>query len=442
MATVISISNSAQITKVLNALFLEKIIPQASGGTQGALTIDVGRTIATHTAGSTEFVQVQKDVATGEGVLVLMLVDGGTVWYENVGSKDLGALYWTSKDSVGVGILSGVVSAGSGFIEAATITVTKGALTYTGTSDATTGAYSIPGIAADTGYAVTCSKAGYASATASVNITEDTTTTQNLTLVEYGSVAGTCKDDAGVDLDGATVTITKGAFSTSVTSAAGAYEILSVPVAAGYTLTVAKATYVTGSYTVAITEATETAQNVVASRYGSISGTVTDETGNVEGAVVEFYADGTVTPVVYTATTVANGTYAVANVAPGIYDGKITKANHVDLTISNQTVVAATDKVIDGVLPEYANYSGKCTAAAGGADLADVVVALYAIYPGTPAYTATSAADGTYAITNIVPATYQLRVSKATFVTQFTADLATLIADADIVNANFAMVAV
>lgn len=358
MANVITVSTAGQITTFLGAIRRMFPVTQASGGTQGTVSIDVGRTIATHTAGSTVFQGQGRSTITDKPVYYFSMVDGGTSWVEAVEETEIRDVYWTSADTVGLGICS-----------------------------------------------------------------------------------GTCKDDAASALNGATVTIVKGAVSKSATSAAGVYSIADIPADSGYTLTVSKTGYTSASYTVEVLENATTTQSVVAPRDGSMSGTVTDETGNVEGATVNLCAIDTTTPVLFTGTTIADGTYAIASVDVGTYDVWFSKANHVSAKTDDQAVVANTDKVVNKVLGEYANYSGKCTAAAGGADLADVVVALYTAYPGTPAYTATSAVDGTYAITNIAPAVYQLRVSKATFVTQFTPDLATLIADADITNANFAMVA-
>ncbi len=439
MANLINISAAGQITSFLFDYRAGEPVVQASGGTQGALVLDVGRTIATHTAGSTLY-QGSGVAFDGEPVFYFTLVNGGTKWVEAIRREEIRDPYWTSLDGTGVGIVSGAVSAGSGFIEGATVTLTKGAYSASTTSAATTGAYSFTGVPAATGYTVAATKTGYTGDSQTVNVTEDTTTTQNLTLVEYGSITGTCKDDAGSNLNDATVTITKGAVTLTATSADGAYTIANVPVNTSYTLTVEKTNYVTGSYTVNITEATATTQNVVASRYGSMSGTVTDETGNVEGATVNVVAIDTTTPVLYTGTTIANGTYQIANVAPGTYDVWFSKANHVSAKTDDQTVVAATDKVVNKVLGEYANYGGKITSA-GPVNQENVLVEFYSAYPGTPAYSDLTDANGDYAITNIAPGTYQVKVSKTAFVTQWAMDRV-VAADADITNDNWTIVAV
>lgn len=258
-----------------------------------------------------------------------------------------------------------------------------------------------------------------------------------------GSVAGTVSSGTEAGVEGATVTIYKGGFSKQTTSGAlGVFVIDGIPVDTGYNMTAAKTGYVSaGASGVEISEGTETEQDLTLSEFGALAGTVTDEDGNVSGGTVNVCAVDTTEPVLYTGTTGADGTYSILNVAPGTYDVWFEAANHVSAKTDDVTIAAAQVKTADKVLGEYANLSGKCTAAAGGADLEGVLVALYAVYPGTISYQATSAANGTYTIANIAPGTYQVRVSKTAFVTQFEPDYAALVADADIVNKNFAMVA-
>jgi hypothetical protein len=441
MADIINISTAGQITAALAAFRDSMPVTQPSGGTQGTLVIDVGYTIATHTAGSTLFQGIGRNRLTGEREYYFTLVDGATKWVESVAQRNIKNLGWEAKDTVGVGIVTGAVSAGSGFIEAANVTLTKGAYSATTTSAATTGIYTFTGVPATTGYTVAAAKTGYAPGQATINVTENTTTTQNLTIVEYGTIEGTCKNDNGDDLDDATVTITKGSVTETTTSAAGAYEIIDLPVDTGYTLTVAKANHVTGSYTVNITEAAATTQNVVASRYGSISGTVTDEDGNVSGLTVEVCAVDTETPILYTATTIANGTYAIASVAPGTYDIWFRKTNYVSAKNDDQVVAAATDKVSDELMVQYANYGGDITDGDSN-PLAGADVAFYTVYPGTAAYVTTSAeTTGAWAITNIEPGTYQFRVSKTGYTPKFIADFA-VAGNEDIATSDHQIVAI
>lgn len=328
MATVITISNATQITNFLNDFRRMFPVTQASGGSQGTLTLGVGRTVATHTAGSTVFQGSGRSAIDDKPVFYFSMVDGGTSWVEIVNAEDVKVIPWTSADVVGLGICS-----------------------------------------------------------------------------------GTCKDDAASALNGATVTISKGAYSKSATSADGAYSIADIPADTGYTITVTKTGYTPGVYaSKTITESATLTQNVVAPRDGSMSGTVTDEAGNVEGATVNLCAIDTTTPVLFTGTTIADGTYAIASVDVGTYDVWFSKENHVSAKTDDQSVVANTAKTVNKVLLEYGTLTGTITAAP---DPEGALVELYAVYPGTPAYSGAAGAlpTGTYTIANIAPGTYQVKVS-------------------------------
>jgi large repetitive protein len=148
---------------------------------------------------------------------------------------------------------------------------------------------------------------------------------------------------------------------------------------------------------------------------------VTDETGNVEGATVNLCAIDTTTPVLYTATTIANGTYAIASVAVGTYDVWFSKANHVTAVTDDQAVVANTDKVVNKVLLEYGTLTGAITAPP---DPEGALVELYTVYPGTPAYSGAAGAlpGGTYTIANIAPGTYQIKASLDGYTDKFIMD--------------------
>ncbi len=360
MANVINISTAGQITTALAAFRDSMPVTQPSGGAQGTLVIDVGYTVATHTAGSTLFQGIGKNRITGEREYYFTLVNGGTKWVESVAQQNIKTIGWEALDVAGLGIC-----------------------------------------------------------------------------------AGTCLNDGAAALNGATVTITKGAVSKSATSASGAYSIADIPEGTGYTLTVSKTGHTPRSYSVNITENATTTQNVVADRNGSIAGTITDETGNVEGATVNVYADGDGGgTVLYTASTAANGTYTVADVQVATYDIYVSKANHVTNTTTLANVAVAANTAVTGknaVLGEYANYGGKVTSA-GPVNQENVLVEYYSTYPGTPDYSDLTNADGDYAITNIEPGTYQVKISKTGFVDQFAMDRV-VAADADVTNDNWTIVA-
>ncbi len=96
MANVINISNSTQITKFLREYRNGKPVVQTSGGTQGALVLDVHRTIATHTAGSTVYQGRGVSALSGRPVYYFSMVGSGTSWVETVDELDID-VSWTSK---------------------------------------------------------------------------------------------------------------------------------------------------------------------------------------------------------------------------------------------------------------------------------------------------------------------------------------------------------
>jgi hypothetical protein len=146
-----------------------------------------------------------------------------------------------------------------------------------------------------------------------------------------------------------------------------------------------------------------------------MSGTVTEEgPGNVEGAVVEVCAIDTETPVLYTATTAANGTYSIASVAVGTYDVWFRKAGtHVSAKTDDQAVVANTNKVVNKTLVQYGTVSGNITRTGGPIPVVGASVALYTVYPGAKTYEGITDGGADYTIANIAPGTYQVIISAA-----------------------------
>lgn len=431
-------------------------VPSApEGHSLGAVSIKTDVDVAAHTAGLTRYLG-SFDTILGQ-VFAFLLDDThgnyriqhllrtrapGNVTQARLLDYSILAIDNLTPGSVAGQVTSGAEPAG---VVGATVTISKGGFSKSATTGAL-GAYVIEGIPVGTGYAMTAAKAGHVSGAASgIEIEEDTEKDQDLVLIAHGSVSGVTKDQDSTPLGSVPVTLTLASppisYSTTSDAVTGAFLFPSVVPNAGYVLDGTKALYVSTPETITVVEGTLKEQDLTLSEYGALNGTVTDETGNVSGGTVNIVAVDTTEPVLYTGTTGADGTYSILNVAPGTYDVWFEAALHVSAKTDDVTITAAQVKTEDKVLGQYANLSGKCTAAAGGADLEGVLVALYAVYPGTISYQATSAANGTYTIANIAPGTYQVRVSKTAFVTQFEPDYAALVADADIVDKNFAMVA-
>ncbi|MDZ7729949.1 MAG: carboxypeptidase regulatory-like domain-containing protein [Natrialbaceae archaeon] len=181
----------------------------------------------------------------------------------------------------------------------------------------------------------------------------------------------------------------------------------------GYTLTATFGTYTVtadaGGYDASsanvtvVSNATTTQNFTLSAQNGSISGTVTDQDGaDLYGATVTIDSTG------QTATTAADGTYTIPDVAPGTYNLTASLANYSDDTQTNVTVgpgEAVTD--VNLTLVELnGTVSGTVTNSSDGTALANATVEVV----GTD-QTATTDASGNYTITDVVPGTYDVQAA-------------------------------
>lgn len=422
--------------------------------TLGSLAVKTNLDMGDHVAASTRYLG-SRLTKRGQCFDFLLANIGGTIWIRSVArnqpaGSDMAVTYgptYLAIDELTPGSIAGVVSSGAeAGVVGATVTVTKGGFSKSATSGAL-GVFVVTGVPVGTGYALVAAKAGHVSASASgVEVEEDTETEQNLAMIKHGSVVGVTQDQDSTPLGGLTVTLDLADppihYETTSDAVTGEFEFPSVIPNVGYTLASSNALYVDASEIINVVEATETEQDLTLSEFGAMAGTVTNADGAIEGATVNVVAEGTTEPILYTADTAADGTFSILNIAPDDYDVWFEATNHVAASISAVTVTAATvTSGTDKVLGKFANISGTITEA-GLAPVEGALIALYTTYPGTPAYSAESAADGTWAITNVVPGIYQMRISKTGHIPQFVDDVAELIADADVVNANFTLAAI
>jgi hypothetical protein len=174
------------------------------------------------------------------------------------------------------------------------------------------------------------------------------------------------------------------------------------------------------------TGVTTTSINAALTVGGTISGTVTVASGvsDFSGICVDAFAPGDFLSPSGSTTTAADGSYSLPNLAPGNYDVEFsagcgisenvgqqwynTKSSQSSANAVNVTAGASTS-AINGTLSLGGTITGTVTAAAGGADVSGVCVVAFA--PGdvqlSPAST-TTASDGSYALTNLAPGTYQV----------------------------------
>ena len=140
--------------------------------------------------------------------------------------------------------------------------------------------------------------------------------------------------------------------------------------------------------------------------------------GNIAGTVIDGWSDPipqaiiTVTPGGYTTTSDNRGQYELENLPTGTYTVSASKNGYVSQARQGVVISAGTTNLDDFELVQTENgaISGVVTSAVGN-PLSDVLLELT---PGD--YQARSAADGTYLIREVAPATYTLQATKTGFV--------------------------
>jgi len=321
------------------------------------------------------------------------------------------------------GSISGTVTDGTDPIEGATVIATSGA--GGGSGSATTnefGDYSILDLPAGT-YSILAQADGFITGQlAGVVVTAGTDTPdQDFALVAMGSISGTVyESDGTTTIEGATVIATEpgGGLGTAVTIADGTYLIESLAASANYTVMAQASGFASDQQTPVAVVAGQETQDVdfALPDSGSIAGIVTEADGvtPVEGATVTAAAQGVDSG--YTLTD-ADGEYQIDGLLPAATYTVAAQANGY-LVPPEQTdievVAGAITSDIDFTLTKLGSISGTVTD--GTNPVAGVTV--NASEPGGGFGTATTAADGTYTIDNLLPsADYSVSATKTGYAT-------------------------
>ncbi|HUA03960.1 MAG TPA: carboxypeptidase regulatory-like domain-containing protein [Solirubrobacteraceae bacterium] len=142
---------------------------------------------------------------------------------------------------------------------------------------------------------------------------------------------------------------------------------------------------------------------------GAISGTLTDSSTGmpIAGAYASVY--NSYGYIVASATTNSSGVYATAGLPAGSYTVKFAATGYAPLTYSGTVSVSVgtTTSGIDGALTPDGAISGTVTDGAGQTDLASISVTVYNA-SGSYVTSTTTAGDGSYTLTNLVPGTYEV----------------------------------
>ncbi|MBI5789797.1 MAG: carboxypeptidase regulatory-like domain-containing protein [Candidatus Schekmanbacteria bacterium] len=174
-----------------------------------------------------------------------------------------------------------------------------------------------------------------------VSVTEGQTTTLDISFIAGGALSGTVSaSGSGAAITGAKVKVVEtGGFA--FTDAGGAYTIPGLGTGS-YTIEVSAAGYATNTQTASITSGSTTTLNVgLNSQVGSVSGVVTANAVNVNGAKVVAY--NTASGKHKTAVTVG-GAYSITDLIYGTYKVAVNAAGY-------DTLVYPSDVTINGTTP-------------------------------------------------------------------------------------------
>ncbi len=295
-------------------------------------------------------------------------------------------------------VYSGTVSAPGPALTGATVSIAGQTATTS-----STGTFTIAAIPAGT-YALTVSKAGYATYSISSDVISGNQSGLNFYLDPACSMSGTVHSGSvtGPALAGATVSI---AGKTATTSSTGAFTIAAIP-AGTYTLTILKAGYATYTNSSYVISANQSALNFDLTPI-TMSGTLYSGTVSAPGSAL---AGATVSIAGLTATTSSTGTFTVTAIPLGTYTLAISKAGYV--TYSNSSyVISGNQSGLNFYLdPTYSMSGTVHSGSVTGPALAGATVSI-------AGKTATTSSTGTFTIAAIPAGTTTLTISKAGYAT-------------------------
>jgi hypothetical protein len=289
----------------------------------------------------------------------------------------------------------------------AAVKLTMGAKTKVD-STKTDGKYSFDSVTS--GATITVSAKGYVAKTATPVIGSSAVTVDvALRKIKYGSISGIVNDSAaGTALSGVIVTLTKGVSTKlDTTKADGKFSFDSISSgAATVKATMLGYTTKTDSLTVVGDSAASITMALSKTKYGSISGVVTDSaTGTaIAGAVVKYGTknDTTKTDGKFTLDSVKTATGTISVSAHG-YTSKSSS-----VTIVADSVRTVDFKLIPG---KYFSVAGTITDSASGTAIAGAVITFQSKKTASSTMNDTTGADGAFLFTDAELGSYTITVA-------------------------------
>jgi len=323
----------------------------------------------------------------------------------------------------GNGVISGQVTAGGQPLGGVQIDATDGAATVSTVSitEGAVGGFVIRGLAVPGRYTVTFTREGYTteSRTVAIDSTDPVSVDVNLSS-SLGSVSGAVSAVSGGPLGGVAVTVTGGAepVVTSTISqgiGAGTWSVDDLPAPGSYTVTFARAGYVSQTRLITLAGAGATTTGVDAalvSASATVSGLVTDASGNPLALAGVELTDGVTTRTVKTADDPA-GRFSLTGVAPGSYTLTVSFTGATPV-VQVVTVQAGETRDLPLQLGRQAALTGRVVTP-DGAPFPGLEVRLYDpnAFPSTSTNVpkVTTGPDGTYTFTSIAaPADFVVAV--------------------------------
>ena len=248
-------------------------------------------------------------------------------------------------------------------------------------------------------------------------VTANTTTMAERTLVTNGGrITGKVKLNDGAGAEGVIVVArsSDGKFSYTGSTEAGGEYSLDNCYPGTYSVTISKAGYASHVESGVVSSAGNTttiAEIVLSSSFGSVSGVVKDSRGNPLAHVQVNIGD-------FTAFTNSEGYFIKSDLPLGQYaialskDGYTTKTLALKVSIESNKAATIGEQMLTSI---YGSIHGTIALNDGKSPEGATVSAASA--DGSNRYPAAAASDGTYSISNVLPATYTLSVIKEGYAT-------------------------